>query len=141
MAGTLRSTTLPDRTSSLGGTTHAVLRIGAGLLFMQHGLQKLFGLFGGVDGQGRTVQLVSQFGLAGVLESFGGLLIVLGLVTRPVAAVLALEMLIAYFQAHFPRGGFPIENKGEVPLMFMLAWIFFAGNGAGPVSLDARRAR
>ena len=76
-----------------------------------------------------------------MLETFGGLLIVLGLLTRPVAAVLALEMLIAYFQAHFPRGGFPIENKGEVPLMFMLVWIFFAGNGAGPVSLDARRAR
>ncbi len=141
MATTLRGATLDGRSSSLAGTTHAVLRIGAGLLFVQHGLQKLFGMFGGIDGQGGAVQLVSQFGLAGVLETFGGLLIVLGLLTRPVAAVLALEMLIAYFQAHFPRGGFPIENKGEVPLMFMLVWIFFAGNGAGPVSLDARRAR
>jgi len=141
MASTLRTTTLADRTSSLAGTTHALLRIGAGLLFMQHGLQKLFGLFGGVDGQGGTVQLVSQFGLAGVLETFGGLLIVLGLLTRPVAAVLALEMLTAFFQVHFPQGGFPIQNRGEVPLMFMLVWIFFAGNGAGPASLDARRAR
>ena len=141
MATTFDSTRFADRASSLAGTTHALLRIGAGLLFMQHGLQKLFGLFGGIDGSGGTVPLISQFGLAGVLEAFGGLLIVLGLLTRPVAAVLALEMLVAFFQAHFPRGGFPIENQGEVPLLYMLVWIFFAGNGAGPASLDARRVR
>ena len=85
--------------------------------------------------------LMSEFGLAGVLETFGGLLLVLGLFTRPVALVLALEMLVAYFQFHFPRGGMPIENQGELPLLFMLVWLFLAGNGAGPASLDARRAR
>jgi putative oxidoreductase len=125
----------------LGPYTHGTLRIGAGLLFLEHGLQKLFGLFGGVGPNGATVQLMSQFGLAGVLETFGGLLIVLGLLTRPVALLLALEMLVAFFQAHFPRGGFPIENGGEVPLLYMLVWLFFAGNGAGPFSLDARRGR
>ena len=127
------------RTSMLGPYTHAALRIGAGLLFMQHGLQKLFGFFGGVGPNGETVPLISQFGLAGVLETFGALLIVLGLLTRPVAVLLALEMLVAFFQVHFPRGGMPIENGGELALLFMLVWLFFAGNGAGPFSLDARR--
>jgi putative oxidoreductase len=129
------------RTMMLGPYTHAALRIGAGLLFMQHGLQKLFGMFGGVGPNGASVPLVSQFGLAGILETFGGLLIVLGLLTRPVALLVALEMLVAYFQFHFPQGGMPIENRGELPLLFMLVWLFFAGNGAGPFSLDARRSR
>ena len=135
--------TSPDttRSTSLGPIAHAALRIGGGLLFMEHGLQKLFGLFGGVGPGGGPVPLISQFGLAGVMETFGGLLIVLGLLTRPVALLLALEMLVAFFQFHFPQGGMPIQNRGEVPLLYMLIWLFFAGNGAGPASLDARRAR
>ena len=66
---------------------------------------------------------------------------VLGLFARPVALVLALEMLVAFFQLHFPQGGAPIQNGGELPLLFMFTWLFFAGNGAGPASLDQRRAR
>ena len=88
---------------------------------------------------GGTVELMSQMGLAGVLEFFGGLLVVLGLFTRPVTFVLAGEMLVAYFQAHFPQGFWPIQNKGEVPLLFMLIWLFLAANGAGPASIDSRR--
>jgi putative oxidoreductase len=125
----------------LAPAAHAVLRIGAGLLFMQHGLQKLFGLLGGTDGNGGTAPLMSQFGLAGVLELFGGLLLVLGLFTRPVALVLMLEMLGAYFIAHLPRGGFPIQNGGELALLYALVFGFFATHGAGPYSLDERRTR
>ena len=55
------------------------------------------------------------------------------------ALVLACEMLVAYFQAHFPQGAWPIQNKGELPLLFMLIWLFLAGNGPGPASLDAPR--
>jgi putative oxidoreductase len=135
----MNSTTSGGALSSFGPAAHAMLRIGAGLLFMQHGAQKLFGMFGGMGPSGGTVPLISQFGLAGVIEFFGGLLIVLGLFTRPVALVMALEMLVAYFQAHFPQGGWPIQNKGELPLLFMLVWLFLAGNGAGPASLDAHR--
>ena len=84
----------------------SILRIGVGLLFMGHGAQKLFGWFGGFGGRpGATAELMTQMGLAGVLEFFGGLLIVLGLLTRPVALVLFLEMLMAYFKAHAPQGG------------------------------------
>jgi putative oxidoreductase len=108
---------------------------------MQHGVQKLLGWFGGMDGSGATVSLVSQLGLAGVLETFGGLLLVLGLLTRPVALVLAGEMLVAFLQVHLPRGGVPLQNGGEVPLLFMLVFLFLFAHGAGPVSLDRRRPR
>ncbi|MEP6688917.1 MAG: DoxX family protein [Gemmatimonadales bacterium] len=136
----------PLNTTSAGGTlaalapwTHTLLRVGAGLLFMQHGLQKLFGWFGGMDGSGSTVTLMSQMGLAGVLETFGGLLLVLGLFTRPVAFLVAGEMLVAFLQAHLPRGGVPLQNGGEVPLLFMLVFLFLLGHGAGRTSLDQRR--
>ena len=127
-----------SRFSALGGPSHAILRIGAGLLFMAHGAQKLLGAFGGVDGQGATVELLSQFGLAGVLELFGGLLLVLGLLTRPVAALLFLEMLVAYAQAHLPQGALPLQNGGEPAVLFALVFLFLAGNGPGPWSLDRR---
>ena len=130
----------PAALAQLGPATHALLRIGAALLFMQHGLQKLFGMFGGFGGTpGNTAPLWSQMGLAGVLETFGGLLLLLGLFTRPVAFLLAGEMLVAFFQAHLPRGGVPLENGGEVPLLYMLVFLFLLGNGAGPASLDNRR--
>lgn len=127
---------------SIAPWTHALLRIGAGLLFMEHGLQKLFGMFGGMGGTpGATVPLASLMGLAGVLETFGGLLLVLGLLTRPVALVLAGEMLVAFLKAHLPRGGVPLQNGGELPLLYMLVFLFFVGHGAGPASIDARKPR
>lgn len=125
----------------LAGPTHALLRIGAGLLFMEHGAQKLFGALGGMDGQGAKAELMSQMGLAGVLEFFGGFLIAIGLATRPVAAILCLQMIAAYFIAHFPQGGLPIQNQGELALLYALVWAYFAGNGAGPASVDAALAR
>jgi putative oxidoreductase len=128
-----------DMLAQLGPLTHALLRIGVGLLFMQHGMQKLFGMFGGFGAPGNTAPLLSQMGLAGVLETFGGLLLVIGLFTRPVAFLLAGEMLVAFVQAHLPRGGVPLENGGELPLLFMLVFLFLLGNGAGPASLDHRR--
>ncbi len=134
-------TGMPATLASIAPWTHALLRIGAGLLYMQHGLQKLFGMFGGMDGAGATVTLVSQFGLAGVLETFGGLLLVLGLLTRPVAFVLAVEMLVAFLQVHLPRGGVPLQNGGELALLYMFVFLFFVGHGAGRLSLDARADR
>lgn len=129
-----------EGTAGLAPVAQGILRIGAGLLFMQHGLQKLFGMFGGFGGTpGATAPLFSLMGLAGVLETFGGLLVVLGLLTRPVAAVLVIEMLVAFVLKHLPRGGFPIQNGGELALLFALVFAFLAANGAGPYSLDRRR--
>ncbi|HET8656692.1 MAG TPA: DoxX family protein [Longimicrobiaceae bacterium] len=116
-----------------------IVRVLGGLLFMEHGAQKLFGFFGGMGGG--TVPLASQMGLAGVLEFFGGLLIVLGLLTRPVALLLAAEMVIAFSQAHLPRGGFPIQNMGELPLLYLLLFLVLSGTGAGPLSVDALLGR
>lgn len=118
----------------------AILRIGAGLLFMQHGLQKLFGMLGGFGGTpGATAPLDSLMGVAGILELVGGALLVAGLFVRPVALILVAEMVVAYFQAHLPQGGMPIQNGGELALLYALVFAFLAARGAGPVSVDARR--
>jgi len=118
----------------VGPRTHTVLRIAAGLLFMQHGLQKHFGFFGGINGE--TVPLLSMLGLAGALELAGGLFLIFGLFVRPVAVVLLLEMISAYFIAHVSRGGWPIQNQGELALLYASVFVFLAGNGAGPFSVD-----
>ncbi len=115
----------------------SVLRIVAGLLFMQHGLQKLAGWFGGAGGPGQTVELMSRMGLAGMLELVGGLLIALGLFTRVVAFITSGEMAVAYFTAHHPNGFFPIENRGEAAVLFCFIFLFLVAAGPGPWSLDA----
>jgi putative oxidoreductase len=117
----------------------SVLRIVAVFLYMAHGTQKLFGW--PADGPQQTVALMSLPGLAGVLETFGGLLLLLGLFTRPVAFLLAGEMAFAYFMAHAPRGFWPILNHGEVPVLFCFLFLYFAAQGPGPWSLDAARSR
>jgi len=114
----------------------AILRIGAGLLFMEHGAQKLFGVLGGFGSAGHTAPLISQMGLAGVLELGGGALIAVGLLTRPVAAILVVEMIVAFATAHFPRGGAPVENGGELALLYALIFVLLASLGAGPFSVD-----
>jgi putative oxidoreductase len=121
------------------GVTLLLLRVMAGLMFMQHGVQKLFGQLGGWRGEpGNTAPLVSQAGLAGVLEVFGGLLIVLGLFTRPVAFLLSGMMAVAYFQAHAPESFWPILNGGELAALYCFVFLFFSARGAGPYSIDAR---
>jgi putative oxidoreductase len=109
-----------------------LLRIGAGLVFMQHGAQKLFGALGAQA----VASFGSQFWLAGMLEMWGGLLIVIGLFTRPVALVLAAEMAWAYVQSHLPQSVFPLLNRGEPAVLFLLIWLFLAANGGGAFSLD-----
>lgn len=142
-ATTTRTTTTTESRSTrdkVAAATHAILRIGAGLLFMQHGAQKLFGLLGGFGEAGGTAELFSLMGLAGVLEFFGGAMIVLGLLTMPVAAILFIEMIAAYFMAHMPQGGFPIQNGGEPALLFAIIFLYLAANGSGPFAVDRRIA-
>ena len=117
--------------------THAFLRVGAAALFMEHGAQKLFGWLGGLDGKGAVAPLASQMGVAGMLEIVGGMLLLIGLFTVPIAGVLFLEMIWAYLQAHAPQGGWPVQNQGELALLYSAIFVFLAGNGAGPLSLDA----
>ena len=113
----------------------SVLRIAAGFLFMEHGLQKLFGVLSG--GARPPVSLGSLMGVAGVVEGLGGLLLLLGLFTRPVAFLAAGEMAVAYFKAHAPQGFWPVLNKGELAALYCFVWLYIAAAGPGPWSLDA----
>lgn len=108
------------------------LRIVTGLLFLQHGLPKLFGILG----RDTPAEFPSLFWVAGVLEVFGGALIALGFLTRPVAFVLAGEMAVAYFYAHLPQGFWPVMNGGELAALYCFVYLFFAANGGGAFSLD-----
>ena len=125
--------------ASWGALLLSILRIVAAFLFMAHGTQKLFSW--PADEPRQPVELMSMMGLAGLLETFGGLLLLLGLFTRPVAFVLAGEMAVAYFMAHAPRGFWPLLNRGEVPVLYCFLFLYLAAAGAGPWSLDAARAR
>ena len=109
-------------------TAHTLLRIAAGATFFSHGAQKLLGWFGGVGPDGGTVRLLSEFGAAGVIELVGGILIVVGLFTRPVAFIASGEMAVAYFWKHWARSGemFWWENRGEVVMLYCFLWFLFA---------------
>ncbi len=114
---------------------YALLRIVAGLLFMQHGVQKLFGELGAEA----PVALMSQMGLAGVIELVGGALIAIGLFTSPVAFIASGEMAVASFQAHAPRGFWPIMNGGELAVLYCFVFLYFAAVGSGRWSVDSLR--
>jgi len=117
----------------------SVLRIVAAFSFMTHGTQKLLAVPAAQPQE--AVSLASLAGLAGVLETFGGLLLLIGLFTRPVAFLLSGEMAVAYFLRHAPLGFWPIINRGEVAALFCFVWLYLAAAGPGPWSLDARWRR
>lgn len=122
--------------------TFTLLRMVVGLLLLQHGGQKLFGWFGGFGGvPGATAPLVSQMGLAGAIEFLGGTALLLGLFTRPAAFLLSGLLAVAYFQVHQPKGLMPIQNHGELAVVFSFICLFLAAHGGGALSLDALRQR
>ena len=113
---------------------YAVLRIVVGLAFAQHGAQKLFGALGG-----QAVSLGTQRGLAGVIEFVGGIMISLGLFTSPIAFLASGEMAWAYFQSHAPRGLWPIQNGGELAVLYCFIFLYVAAAGSGKLSIDSIR--
>jgi len=113
---------------------HALLRIVAGFLYLQHGSAKLLGfphvaMFDGL-------QIASLMGVAGILELVGGALLLIGLFTRPVAFVLSGQMAVAYFMAHFPKDFWPILNGGELAVVYCFVFLYICARGAGPMSVD-----
>lgn len=116
--------------------TRSVLRLIAGFTFSLHGLQKWFGFFGGLGGRGAHAAVGSMMWTAGVIESVGGLLIILGLFTRPVAFLLCGEMAVAYFRQHAPQGFWPIRNGGELAVLYCFIYLYLVTSGPGPISLD-----
>ena len=127
------------RSATLHDLALLLLRVVAGAMVMQHGGQKLFGFppsaghpFAGAP------ELLSKVWIAGVLELFGGLLLVLGLLTRIVGFLLAGELAVAYFTVHAPRGFFPILNQGELAALYCFVFLFLAAAGGGRFSLDRK---
>lgn len=112
----------------------SVLRIITGFLFIAHGTQKLFN--SPASPQNAAAPLMSFIGFAGVLEFVGGLLILLGLFTRPTAFILSGMMAVAYFMAHAPQGFLPLVNKGELAVLYCFVFLFLAVAGGGVWSLD-----
>ena len=111
----------------------SLLRIVTGLMFMQHGTQKIFGFPAEARG---PFEIASQMGIGGVLELVGGALIVVGLFTRPVAFLMSGMMAVAYFQFHAPSSPYPLVNQGELAALYCWVFLYLAFAGAGPWSLD-----
>ena len=125
-----------DRLSAYRPQTLAALRIMTALLFIEHGTQKFFNFPPAEQPFGDLMNLI---GLAGVLEVVGGLLILLGLFTRPVAFVLCGFMAVAYFMAHAPQSFFPINNRGDAAILFCFVFLYLTVAGPGAFALDNRR--
>jgi putative oxidoreductase len=115
---------------------YAALRIVAGLMFAVHGAQKLFGAFGG-----RQMPLMTQAGLAGVIELAGGLMIALGIFASLAAFIASGEMAVAYFQAHVPRGWLPIQNGGELAALYCFLFLYIAARGNGVWSVQGGKRK
>jgi putative oxidoreductase len=117
----------------------SALRIVAAFLFIAHGTSKLFGFPPGAPSPPLVV--FSLLFAAGVIETMGGALMLIGLFTRPVAFVLSGEMAVAYFRQHAPGGSWPILNGGELAVLYCFIWLLFVAAGPGPWSIDALRRR
>ena len=117
---------------------YAILRIVVGLLFFCHGLQKVFGLFGGVNGA--PAPLMSLFGIAGLIELITVGLIVAGWFARSAAFIASGQMAAAYFIGHFPSGFWPIQNGGEESVFYCFVFLYVATRGAGIWSIDGGHA-
>jgi putative oxidoreductase len=115
---------------------YALLRIVSGLLFAVHGAQKLLGVLGG-----QQVPIMSQFGLAGVIELVGGLMIAAGVFASLAAFVASGEMAVAYFQAHAPKGFWPVQNAGELAALYCFLFLYVAARGNGTWSVQGGKKR
>jgi putative oxidoreductase len=134
----------------VSGLAEPLIRVTAGVLLVPHGAQKLFGWFGGYGLEGTGGFLSDQLGLepgvlwallVGGVEFFGGLFLALGLLTRPVAAAIAIVMAVAVFRVHLGNGFFWTNGGYEYPLMWGLVALAFVLRGGGPISIDARIGR
>ena len=115
----------------------SIVRIVAGLIFMEHGLQKYFN-FPPAATPRPAPEFFSMYGVAGALEIVGGILLVFGLFTRPVAFLLSGEMAFAYWMSHAPRAMYPVLNGGDAAILYCFVFLYVWLAGPGPWSLDAR---
>ena len=128
-----------DRLNAWAPRVLSLLRIITALLFMEHGVMKLFDFPAPVPGMPHPLPMMGM--VAGILESVGGGLVLIGLFTRPVAFLLSGEMAVGYFVAHAPNGFFPMANMGEMAVLFTFVFLYFVFSGAGDWSVDAALER
>ncbi len=119
----------------------SILRIVAAFLFTQFGTAKLLAFPAAIMPGGGTAPIGSLAGIAGLLETVGGALLLIGMFTRPVAFIVAGEMAVAYFIGHAPQGFWPVLNQGHPAILFCFVWLYLSAAGAGPWSLDAKRGK
>jgi putative oxidoreductase len=117
-------------TSRLADVAYLLLRLVAGLLFAEHGLQKLIGLLGG-----SRVPLMSELGLAGVIELAAGVMVALGVFPRWAALVASGEMAVAYLTKHAPQGFWPVQNRGELAVLYCFVFLYIAARGGGKLTV------
>jgi putative oxidoreductase len=114
----------------------SIMRIVIGFTFSCHGMEKLFGILGGMNGHGARASVFTLMWAAGLIESIGGILILIGLFTHFVAFILCGEMAVAYFTVHAPHGHWPIQNGGELAVVYCFVYLYLVFAGAGPLSFD-----
>src|SRR5688572_15543156 len=119
----------------------SVLRIVTAFLFMQFGTAKWFAFPASIMPDGSTASLTSLAGVAAVLETMGGLLLLIGLFSRPVAFLLSGQMAFAYFIGHAPMGFWPVLNMGAPAILFCFVWLDISAAGPGPWAVDAMLGR
>jgi putative oxidoreductase len=129
-----------DRLQKYSPYLLALLRIVAALLFIEHGTAKWMN-FPPMGGPGGAPQLLSLFGIAGLIEIIGGILVLLGLFTRPAAFIMAGEMAVAYWMMHAPHSPYPLNNGGEAAILFCFVFLYLVAAGPGAFSVDGRGRR
>lgn len=134
----MTDTTIAAKWSAMAPRLQSLLRIVAAFIFVLSGTLKLWAFPIGMPPNGGTAQVFTEFWFAGVLETFGGSLLLLGLFTRPVAFLLSGEMAVAYFQFSFPVSFWPVANNGVPAAVYCFLWLYLSAAGAGPWSLDAK---
>lgn len=117
--------------SRVEGPVYALLRIVSGFLFIFHGLQKVFGMYGG-----KVVPMLSLPWFAGIVELVCGALIMAGLFASIAALIASGEMAVAYFHSHAPRAFWPVQNFGELAVLYCFIFLYVAARGSGPWSID-----
>jgi putative oxidoreductase len=129
----VRTHSFPAMLSELAPYVLSIVRIVAGLLFLEHGMSRLFGFPSPIP----TPHPLTLYWFAGCIELSGGFLITLGLLARPAAFIMSGEMAFAYFLSHAPRGFFPILNAGDPAILYCFVFFYLVFAGPGPWSLDA----
>lgn len=135
----MSETSLSAKWNSYAPQLLSILRIVAAFMFIFNGAMKLFAYPVGMPPDNGTAVFMSETWIGGVLEFAGGILMLIGLFSRPVAFILAGEMAVAYFQYHFPQGALPIINGGTGAVLYCFIWLYISAAGPGPWSIDAMR--